>query len=272
MSSVMSDSLSRSHGEGAGLQYSGSNQGDDSQPIIGREDMKRWSFSRRQSSGETRHCPACRGTGRMPRGQVKKLVAVISCNDHRLKPRHTKLYIGGSVALCLLVSALALFFLFPRAVLLSPVAVNSSLVHFTDRSVLINITNILNITNQNFVPVWVSNMSVQAVNYDRVVGTVWIQNVSTVKWLSTETIYFLVPVRLLDPEMNRYCKKSSIKVHIMFLHIQMMMTVHHITHSEQLSQETYEFIDCGGNMTVPHRGYPLPPDLIDRQTDRQTEG
>ncbi|XP_042360251.1 transmembrane protein 106B-like [Plectropomus leopardus] len=67
--------------EGAGSQYSGSGQDSDSRPIV--ED------SRRPSSGETVHCPTCQGTGRIPRGQESKLVAVIPCTDQRLRPRHT---------------------------------------------------------------------------------------------------------------------------------------------------------------------------------------
>lgn len=51
-----------------------------------------------------------------------------------------KLYVALSVGLCLLVSILVLFFLFPRSVLLSPVAVKSSSVYFTHDGVQINIT------------------------------------------------------------------------------------------------------------------------------------
>lgn len=51
-----------------------------------------------------------------------------------------KLYVAVSVGVCLLVSALVLFFLFPRSVLLSPVAVKSSFVYFTEDDVQINIT------------------------------------------------------------------------------------------------------------------------------------
>lgn len=47
---------------------------------------------------------------------------------------------ASSVGLCLLVSVLVLFFLFPRSVILSPVAVSSSSVYFTHDGVQINIT------------------------------------------------------------------------------------------------------------------------------------
>ncbi|XP_060945408.1 transmembrane protein 106B-like isoform X2 [Limanda limanda] len=231
----------------------------DQQPIIENEDIKRRNSSRRCSTGETVPCPTCQGTGRIRRGQESKLVAVISCNDQRLKPRHTKLYVAVSVGVCLLVSAVVLFFLFPRAVLLSSVAVKSSFVYFTKNNVLINITHVLNITNNNFATVQTYNLSVQALNFDTVVGTVSIENVTSVKPLSTTTYSFMIPIQLLDPGLSNYCKKASLPVHILYLHLQMSMTVYYLAHYEQLSLETYEYIDCGANSTIPHQVQAPPP-------------
>lgn len=53
---------------------------------------------------------------------------------------YRKLYVTVSVTLCLLVSSLVLFFLFPRSVILSPVAVESVYVYFTPTTVQMNIT------------------------------------------------------------------------------------------------------------------------------------
>ncbi|XP_035036881.1 transmembrane protein 106B isoform X2 [Hippoglossus stenolepis] len=198
----------------------GSCQDHDQQPIIENDDIKRRNSSRRCSSGETVPCPTCQGTGRIRRGQESKLVAVIPCNDQRLKPRHTKLYVAVSVGVCLLVSALVLFFFFPRAVLLSPVAVKSSFVYFTKNNILINITHVLNITNNNFATVQTYNLSVQALTFDTVVGSVSIKNVTSVKPLSTTTYSFVIPIQLSDPGLNNYCKKASLPVHILYLHMQ----------------------------------------------------
>ncbi|XP_050929849.1 transmembrane protein 106B isoform X2 [Lates calcarifer] len=205
---------------GAGLQHSRSGQDSDHQPIIKRDDIKRRSSNMRHSSGETVHCPTCQGTGRIPRGQENKLVAVIPCTDQRLRPRHTKLYVAVSVGVCLLASTLVLFFLFPRSVLLSPVAVQSSFVYFTENKVQINITNVLNITNHNFVAVQAYNLTVQALNFDSVVGTASIKNVTFVKPLSVETYSFIIPITLTDPGLCNYCKKVSLPVHILYLHLQ----------------------------------------------------
>lgn len=242
----------------SGPQRSGSHD-DDQQSIIEKDDLKRKCSNRRDSSRETVDCPTCKGTGRIPRGQESKLVAVIPCNDHRLRPRHTKLYVAASVGACILVSALVLFFLFPRAVLLSPVSVQSSIVYFTEDDVQINITNVLNITNHNFATVQAYNLTVQALNYVTVVGAVSINEVTSVKPLSIQMYSFMIPIKLTDPGLRDYCKRPAYPVHILYLHLQMSMTVYYLAHYEQLSLEAYEYIDCGANSTIPHPVQPPPP-------------
>ncbi|KAK2832802.1 hypothetical protein Q5P01_016691 [Channa striata] len=208
---------------------------------------------------ETVHCPTCDGTGRIPRGQESKLVAVIPCSDQRLRPRHTKLYVAGSVGLCLLACGLVLFFLFPRAVTLSPVAFKSSYVYFTDDSVQINITNLFNITNNNFLAVQAYNLKIQAINFEVVVGTVSIKNVASVKPLSNQMVSFMIPINVTDPGLSNYCKKTSLPVHILYVHLQISMAVYYLAHNEQLSLEAYEYIDCGSNSTKAHNLHPQAP-------------
>ncbi|XP_071241413.1 transmembrane protein 106B-like isoform X2 [Salvelinus alpinus] len=181
----------------------------DEQAIVPQQDRRK--TSNRRHSEETLDCPTCQGTGRIPRGQESKLVAVIPCSDQRLKPRHTKLYVTVSVTLCLLVSSLVLFFLFPRSVILSPGAVESVYVYFTPTTVQLNIT-----------------------------------------------FAFEIPVTLVEEGLNNYCKKSTIKIHTLFVHLQMSMTVYYLAHFEQLSLDTYEYIDCGSNTTTPHIINPTP--------------
>ncbi|XP_066423801.1 transmembrane protein 106C isoform X2 [Molothrus aeneus] len=62
-------------------------------------------------------CPTCQGTGCIPTEQVNELVALIPYGDQRLRPQRTKLYVLLSVLLCLLLSGLGVFFLFPHSVL-----------------------------------------------------------------------------------------------------------------------------------------------------------
>ncbi|KAG9350219.1 hypothetical protein JZ751_026572 [Albula glossodonta] len=180
-------------------------------------------------------CPTCQGTGRIPRGQEGQLVAVIPCSDQRLKPRHTKLYVCVSVVVCLFICSLILFFLFPRSVSLSPVAVKSSYVFFTPTTVEMNVTNILNITNENFVTVQACNMDLQVLIADTIVGKIKISNVTTIKPRFQKAYTYVVPITIADQGLK------------------MTMKVNYLAHSEQLSMDTFEYIDCGSNSTVPHK-------------------
>ncbi|XP_029312188.1 transmembrane protein 106A isoform X2 [Cottoperca gobio] len=130
------------------------------------------------STGDT--CPTCRGTGRIPRGHEDQLVAVIPCNDVRLKPRRTKLYVCVSMAVCLLLCSLILFFLFPRSVTLTPVSVLSVMVYFTPGTVEMEVTNLINISNENFVPVQIVDFNVQGLISEEVMGKTKISNMSTI--------------------------------------------------------------------------------------------
>ncbi|KAL0992921.1 hypothetical protein UPYG_G00100970 [Umbra pygmaea] len=229
---------------------------DDRQAFIHQSDTRK--RSSRKFSEDTLDCPTCQGTGRIPRGQESQLVAVIPCSDQRLKPRHTKLYVSISVVLCLLVSSLVLFFLFPRSVVLLPVAVKSVSVNFTPDSVLMNVTNILRMINDNFFTVQAYNLTVQALFYKTVVGTANIRNVTTVLPRSNRTFDFEVLVKLEDEGLNNYCKDTGIKIHVLFVNLQMSMTVYYMAHFEQLSLDTFEYIDCGANTTTPHSINPAP--------------
>nr|XP_023670092.1 transmembrane protein 106A [Paramormyrops kingsleyae] len=197
-------------------------------------------------------CPTCQGTGRIPRGLEKKLVAVIPCSDQRLKPPQTKRYVCISVLLCLVVCMLVLFFLFPRTVSLSPMAIKSVLVYFSPATVNMTVKNIINISNENFVTVEAHNLDLQVLIVDTIVGKFKISNVTTVKPRSVKPYEYDILVSIDDPGLNEYCRKTSIRIHTLFLHLQIKMTVYYLAHSEQLSLDTYEYVDCGTNTTVPH--------------------
>ncbi|XP_059893734.1 transmembrane protein 106A isoform X6 [Gadus macrocephalus] len=119
-------------------------------------------------TGDT--CPTCRGTGRIPRGQEDMLVAVIPCNDVRLKPQRTKLYVCLSMGLCLVICCLILYFLFPRTVVLVPVFVQSVTVYFTPEAVSLEVTNLVNISNENFFPVQIVELDIQGLILKTIMG------------------------------------------------------------------------------------------------------
>ncbi|XP_036949314.1 transmembrane protein 106B-like [Acanthopagrus latus] len=198
-------------------------------------------------------CPTCQGTGRIPRGQENQLVALIPYSDQRLRPRRTKLYVSASVVVCLLLSGLAVFFLFPRSIDVSYVGVKSVFVSYDQekRSVYLNITNTLNITNNNYYSVEVANITAQVQFAKTVIGKSRISNTTAISPLDMKQIDYMVPTTLAD-EMNYmydYCTLQTIKVHNIVVMMQVTVTTTYFGHAEQVSQEMYQYVDCGGNTT-----------------------
>ncbi|CAF93247.1 unnamed protein product, partial [Tetraodon nigroviridis] len=198
-------------------------------------------------------CPTCQGTGRIPRGQENQLVALIPYSDQRLRPRRTKLYVSASVLVCLLLSGLAVFFLFPRSIDVSYVGVKSVFVSYNKdkRSVYLNITNSLNITNNNYYTVEVANVTAQVQFAKTVIGKSRLSNITAISPLDMKQIDYMVPT-ILGDELNYmydYCTLQTIKVHNIVVMMQVTVTTTYFGHAEQVSQEMYQYVDCGGNTT-----------------------
>lgn len=198
-------------------------------------------------------CPTCQGTGRIPRGQENQLVALIPYSDQRLRPRRTKLYVSASVVVCLLLSSLAVFFLFPRSIDVSYVGVKSVFVGYDEdkRSVYLNITNTLNITNNNYYSVEVANITAQVQFAKTVIGKSRISNITAISPLDMKQIDYMVPTTIADEMsyMYDYCTLQTIKVHNIVVMMQVTVTTVYFGHAEQVSQEMYQYVDCGGNTT-----------------------
>lgn len=201
-------------------------------------------------------CPTCQGTGRIPRGQENQLVALIPYSDQRLRPRRTKLYVTASVVVCLLLSGLAVFFLFPRSIDVNYVGVKSVYVTYDQakRIVYLNITNTLNITNNNYYSVDVANITAQVQFSKTVIGKSRVSNITTIGPLDMKQIDYMVPTTIADEMsyMYDYCTLQTIKVHNIVVMMQVMVTTTYFGHAEQVSQEMYQYVDCGGNTTLLH--------------------
>ncbi|NXP53019.1 T106A protein, partial [Heliornis fulica] len=199
------------------------------------------------------NCPTCQGTGRIPGEQEKQLVALIPYGDQRLKPRRTKLYVCLAVAVCLLTTSLSIFFLFPRSVAVLPAGLNASSVGFntTTSSIYLNVTNVLNVTNNNFYVVTVEQLDVEVLHQSLVVGKTTMETLLTMSPLQSSQIYYLVASEILDDNTYNICTWTKVKVHNVLLHIQGTLTCTYLSHSEQLAFEDYQYVDCRGNTTLP---------------------
>ncbi|XP_066472630.1 transmembrane protein 106C isoform X2 [Tiliqua scincoides] len=162
-------------------------------------------------------CPTCQGTGCIPTEQVNELVALIPYHDQRLKPQRTKLYVLVSVLLCLLVSGLVIFFLFPHSVLVNDNGIKVVTVWFDEKNslVVLAITATLRIRNSNFYSVAVTSLASQVQYMNTVVGTQQINNVTRIQPLSDQLVNFTVKAEMGGPSSYVYffCTLPKIRVH-----------------------------------------------------------
>ncbi|XP_059763278.1 transmembrane protein 106A [Balaenoptera ricei] len=204
-------------------------------------------------------CPTCQGSGEIPRELEKQLVALIPYGDQRLKPRHTKLFVFLAVFICLVTSSLIVFFLFPRTIAVQPVGLNSSTVTVDEADIHLNITNILSISNNNYYPVAVTQLTIEVLHLSLVVGQVSNRLLLRIGPLASEQMLYTVANRIWDENIYKICTWLKIKVHHVLLHIQGTLTCSYLSHSEQLVFQSYEYVDCRGNTSKPHLLVPRPP-------------
>lgn len=143
-------------------------------------------------------CPTCQGNGEIPQELEKQLVALIPYGDQRLKPRRTKLSVFLAVTICLLIFSLTIFFLYPRNIVVHPVGLNSSTVAFDETHVQLNMTNVLNITNSNFYPVTVTQLTAEVLHQTSVVGQVTSSLRLHIGPLASKQMPYEVASRILD--------------------------------------------------------------------------
>ncbi|NWV57237.1 T106C protein, partial [Daphoenositta chrysoptera] len=203
-------------------------------------------------------CPSCQGTGRIPSEQVNELVALIPYSDQRLRPQRTKLYVLLSVLLCLLLSGLGVFFLFPHPVLVDDDGIKVVQVWFDRKNsaVLLAITATLRIRNSNFYSVAVSSLSSQVQYMNTVVGSQQLTNVSSIQPLRDKLVNFTVKAELGGSLSYVYffCTLPKVKVHNIVILMRTSVKLSYIGHSTQSSLETFQYLDCSSNSTAP-----LPP-------------
>ncbi|XP_062965024.1 transmembrane protein 106A isoform X2 [Cynocephalus volans] len=73
------------------------------------------------------------------------------------------------------------------------------------------------------------------------------------------TMFYAVASRIWDENTYKICTWLKIKVHHVLLHIQGTLTCSYLSHSEQVVFQSYEYVDCRGNTSVPYLLSPHPP-------------
>lgn len=211
------------------------------------------------TGGSSVACPTCRGSGEIPRELEKQLVALIPYGDQRLEPRRTKLFVSLAVLLCLVTTSFIIFFLFPRSIAVYPAGLNFSVVAFDKAEVHLNVTSVLNISNPNYCPVTVTQLTIQVLHVSLVVGQLSETLLLHISPLASEQMFYTVASRIADENTYKICTWLEIKVHHVLLHIQGTLTYSYLGLAEQLVFQSFEYVDCRGNAPVPPLPSPHPP-------------
>ncbi|CAH1237770.1 transmembrane protein 106B-like [Branchiostoma lanceolatum] len=196
-------------------------------------------------------CPTCNGSGKIPKGQEDKLVALIPYSDNRLKPRRTKLYVSIAVFTTLLACGLLIFFLMPREVQVSNNHIKSIDVHVnkTQGTVWIYIESEVNVTNWNFFPVTMGSMSLQVLYHETVVGKSLTTATDQVPIRAHKQVKVSVNTTFDDSKDLGYvaelCSNPIDWVHHLILQLQITCSTSYLSHSENLTLTDYEYVDCG---------------------------
>nr|8B7D_A Chain A, Transmembrane protein 106B [Homo sapiens] len=141
----------------------------------------------------------------------------------------------------------------PRSIDVKYIGVKSAYVSYDvqKRTIYLNITNTLNITNNNYYSVEVENITAQVQFSKTVIGKARLNNITIIGPLDMKQIDYTVPTVIAEEMsyMYDFCTLISIKVHNIVLMMQVTVTTTYFGHSEQISQERYQYVDCGRNTT-----------------------
>uniref|UniRef100_A0A4X2M2C6 Transmembrane protein 106A n=1 Tax=Vombatus ursinus TaxID=29139 RepID=A0A4X2M2C6_VOMUR len=72
------------------------------------------------------------------------------------------------------------------------------------------------------------------------------------------TIFYAVTSKIADENTYNICTWSKIKVHNVLQHIEGTLTCSYLSHTEQLAFQSYDYVDCRGNTSLPHSLVPHP--------------
>lgn len=112
-------------------------------------------------------------------------------------------------------------------------------------------TNILTIANSNFYPITVTQLTAEVLHQTSVVGQVTSSLCLHIGPLASEQMPYKVASSILDENTYKICAQLKVKVHHILLHIQGSLTCSYLSHPQQLPFESFEYVDCRENMSVP---------------------
>ncbi|GAB1296878.1 Transmembrane protein 106A [Apodemus speciosus] len=135
-----------------------------------------------------------------------------------------------------------------------PQGLNSSAVAFDETHIHLNMTNVLNIFNSNFYPLTVTRLTAEVLHQASVVGQVTSSLHLHISPLASEQQNLYVAENQSPPCSFEYPLPYN-KPHFVS---RGSLTCSYLSHPQLLPFESFEYVDCRQNMSVPHLERPRP--------------
>uniref|UniRef100_A0A914C279 Uncharacterized protein n=1 Tax=Acrobeloides nanus TaxID=290746 RepID=A0A914C279_9BILA len=211
-------------------------------------------------------CPSCNGSGRIPKELEGTLVALIPVNDERLKPRKTCIWISLVIIVCVLLASGAFYILMPRQVTLNGLSYPIEVVNVYDQDNVTHtkisffFTNFVNVSNGNYFPIDVVNISATIFNRWQPWATDKVGNggngtAMKINPLSGNKaqLYFNNTVQLTG-SVAEYCQAPYSHLTSLYVNLQFDITVtlrYYYGHEEQVTTSATQMVCCipSGNCT-----------------------
>lgn len=195
-------------------------------------------------------CPTCKGKGKLTQGQADSMVALIPVRDKRLKPRKTKLYLGITFVVCMIVTFLVTFFLLPRSVSIEIIGTDTKHIYMPDslKTVpYIDVAVTFSIKNDNFFKADISNIK-QDISWNRFIlnSSVLDGNKPFQVNGRTQQNHTILTRQIFQGDVNIKVKRVCAfgwnwSLLEMFVNT---ATVSYLYRSEQISDTNYEYVIC----------------------------
>ncbi|KAM7542507.1 hypothetical protein Aperf_G00000015802 [Anoplocephala perfoliata] len=204
----------------------------------------------------SRECPTCRGTGVIQddadasTGGGGEYIALIPLTDQRLRPKHVTLKIILTVVLCLTITGLLLFFLLLRTVQLrsSCALLLPTAVQITNGTVSLNLSYPFNVTNWNYVPLYLESVDLMALYHANLLSETTVTLNQWVPARGTKELHVNQTLNFDEPIFSSYlplmCRTNSTYYNQIYISFRTNVKVSTLGQHFELVLDTLQLVSC----------------------------
>ncbi|CDS37374.1 Transmembrane protein 106A [Echinococcus multilocularis] len=211
--------------------------------------------------GTSRQCPTCRGTGIVEdvdsSGGGGEYIALIPLTDKRLRPQRITVRIFITVILCLALSGLLVFFLLPRSIRLQSSAsvLLPSDVQIKDDVVSLNFSYPFNVTNWNYVPLYVETVNLLSLYHSTVLN---VGNARLNEWVPARTTRELHVYQILEFDepvfpmyLPKLCLSNNTEYNQIYISFVTSIQANALSQRFESVMDSVQLVSCHPKYQVP---------------------